>query len=127
MAYETTVPLRYDDLDTAGHVNNARYATVLEEARIDYFRDVIGDELEQVESVVARLEIDFERPLTLDADPTVSVEVTNIGETSLTIASAIRADGVCAASAETVLVAYDFEKQSPRPVPEKWRRAIRRE
>ena len=29
------VPLRYSDMDLFGHVNNARYFTFLEEARID--------------------------------------------------------------------------------------------
>ncbi|MFC6975463.1 acyl-CoA thioesterase [Halomicroarcula sp. GCM10025709] len=34
--YTTEVSVRYDDLDTYGHVNNVRYGTYLEEARIDY-------------------------------------------------------------------------------------------
>jgi acyl-CoA thioester hydrolase len=37
------VPVRYDDLDTYGHVNNATVATYCEEARIDYFREVLPE------------------------------------------------------------------------------------
>jgi len=41
MNFETEVALRFDDLDTYGHVNNVRYGTYLEEARIDYLAEAL--------------------------------------------------------------------------------------
>jgi acyl-CoA thioester hydrolase len=122
--YETTVPLRYDDLDTAGHVNNARYATLIEEARIDFFAEALGVDLREVGIVVARLEIDFERPLRFGADPTVRVGVGSVGETSLTLDYEVRKGGEPAASGETVLVSYDFAAGEPKPVPREWREEL---
>jgi len=124
MPYETRVPLRFDDFDAAGHVNNARYATLFEEARIDFFRDVLDRELREVESVVAHLEIDFREPITFGADPTVRVTVESVGETSLTLGYAVERGGKTAATGETVLVAYDFAAGEPRRVPDSWRERL---
>ena len=33
--------IRFSDLDAMGHVNNAKYLTYLEEARIDYLNNII--------------------------------------------------------------------------------------
>jgi len=40
--FQTEIPVRYSDIDSYGHVNNATYATYLEEARIDYLEAVLG-------------------------------------------------------------------------------------
>ncbi|MCH7826958.1 MAG: thioesterase family protein [Bacteroidetes bacterium] len=33
--------IRFSDLDAMGHVNNAKYLTYLEEARIDYLNNIL--------------------------------------------------------------------------------------
>jgi acyl-CoA thioester hydrolase len=59
--YTTDIEVRYRDLDTMGHVNNAVYATYLEQARMDYFRDLLGLTMDDVQGVIAHLEIDYHR------------------------------------------------------------------
>lgn len=116
--YTTTIETRYRDLDHMEHVNNAVYVTYLESARIDFFRDRIGEPIP--DAVVAHLELDFESSITLDQTVEVALGVTEIGDTSVTVGYEILADGEVAARAETTLVVLD-EDRSPRSVPERWR------
>ncbi|WP_135852908.1 acyl-CoA thioesterase [Halorussus salinus] len=119
------VDVRYRDLDTMGHVNNAVYASYFEQARVAYFDQVLDVPLRDIESVLANLEIDFLRPVEIDHDVTVAVRVLELGETSLPMAYEVRADGAVAATGETVQVAVDRETKSSKPIPESWREDIR--
>ena len=121
LIYETTVDVRYADLDTFGHVNNAASLTLCEEARLDYARDVLGTP--DPAFVVAHLDVDYVRPITAPGPVTVGVGATAVGDSSFTVASDVVRDGETAVTAETVLVAVD-EEGAPRGVPEDWRAAM---
>ncbi|WP_435115470.1 acyl-CoA thioesterase [Halolamina sp. C58] len=126
MSYETTVGVRFRDIDAMGHVNNAVYASYAEQARVDYFADVLDTDLSAVSSVLARIEIDYHRPIELDDGPvTVAVDVPRLGESSLPMTYEISdGDGNLAASVESVQVAYDRDAEESVPIPEAWREAI---
>lgn len=123
LQYETDIPVRYADQDTLGHVNNAVYATYLEEARISYFRDVLDETLTDRSMVVANLAVDFLAPVTSDS-VVVGVEVTDIGTKSFTLEYAIEARDTIAATATTVQVHIDPDTGDPKAVPEDWRTAF---
>ncbi|MFC7027408.1 acyl-CoA thioesterase [Halomicroarcula sp. GCM10025710] len=90
--FTTEVAVRYKDIDSYGHVNNVTYGTYLEEARIDYLEAVVGRENSSsllstgadggTGIVIANLEIDFERPVTMTDSVTVGVRVAGMGEKS---------------------------------------------
>ncbi|NHX36223.1 MULTISPECIES: acyl-CoA thioesterase [Halolamina] len=126
MSYETSLDVRFRDIDAMGHVNNAVYATYAEQARADYFADVLDQDLSEVSSVLARIEIDYHRPIELGDGPvTVAVSVPRLGESSLPMEYEIRtAEGELAASVESVQVAYDREAGESVPLPDAWREAI---
>ena len=58
------IKIRYDDLDTFGHVNNKAYLSYLEEARIDFHKKVFNwnGKLE-FNAVVAKIEINYLKPV----------------------------------------------------------------
>ncbi|WP_380675811.1 acyl-CoA thioesterase [Salinigranum sp. GCM10025319] len=121
--YRTTVEVRYSDLDTFGHVNNAVYATFCEEARVDYFRDVLDQGVHDVSFVVVRLEIDIERSIRDVGEAAVAVGITEFGRTSFTLGYELRYEGEVVASGESVQVAVDDDGQ-PTAVPEEWRERV---
>ncbi|UWG48246.1 Acyl-CoA thioesterase FadM [Halanaeroarchaeum sp. HSR-CO] len=123
MPYEATVPVRYSDHDTLGHVNNAAYATFLEEARFSYFLDVLEEPLTDMSMVVAHMELDFHAPVT-SRTVDIGVAVTDVGERSFTIEYAVESDGEVAVTASTVQVPIDQETGEAVPVPEQWRAAF---
>ena len=119
--YETELQVRFRDLDAMGHVNNAVYATYLEQARVDYYADVLGVGLDDIDTVLVNLEIDYRHEVTLD-DGTVTVEmgVRSIGESSVVVGYELRAGDRVAATAETTQVYVDPEAGTARPLPEDW-------
>ena len=123
--FETEVQVRYRDVDEMGHVNNAVYATYLEQARTAYFREVIGTSLAETSIVLASLSIDFRNSIKLGDEVTVALSVPKLGDSSIPMEYEIRlADGAVAATGETVQVAFDREERASRPIPEEWREAI---
>lgn len=54
MPYTADIPVRFRDLDPMKHVNNAVYATYLEQARALFYEDVVGVALSEIETVLYR-------------------------------------------------------------------------
>ena len=65
--YKHHIPLqlRFSDFDMIGHLNNSKYQTFLEEARINYFREVIETNTDNwnFNSVVSSITINFIKPI----------------------------------------------------------------
>ncbi|RKR87875.1 acyl-CoA thioester hydrolase [Micromonospora pisi] len=118
--------LRWSDLDAYGHVNNARFLTLYEEARVALM--FVGGRAWGVGSfaegvVIARHEVDYLRPVdyalgraTAEQAPTVRVElwVEEIRASRFTIGYELFDGDVLASRARSVLVPYDLEQGQPR-------------
>ena len=123
--YTVDIDVRFRDIDALGHVNNAVYATYIEQARTRYFRDVLDVDISQSSNVLASLSIDFRRPIELtDDDVTVTVELADLGRSSATMTHEIRVGDAVAAEAEATIVALDPETGEPAPIPEANRTAM---
>ena len=122
--FETTVPIRYRDLDPMGHVNNAVYATYVETAREAFFRQEVGRSLARTDAALAALSVEFHAPIRDDGAVLVETVVTDVGETSCTFDHRLRVDGDRVADAETTLVTV--ADGDPRPLPDDVREAVER-
>lgn len=122
--YETDVPVRFRDIDIAGWVHNAIYLVYVEEARIGYFDDVLGMDIQESPGAIANQEIDYAVPLTLDDEVTVGYRVSKIGGSSLTMEFEVRSNGELAAEGTVTHILLDGEG-TPRDVPEEYREKIR--
>ncbi|MFW6000198.1 MAG: acyl-CoA thioesterase [Halorubrum sp.] len=120
--YTVDIDVRFRDIDALGHVNNAVYATYVEQARTRYFRDVLEMDISQSSSVLASLSIDFRRPIELpDENVTVTVDLADLGRSSATMTHEVRVGDAVAAEAEATIVALDPETGKPAPIPEEHR------
>lgn len=120
--FDTEVRVRYRDLDTLEHVNNALYATYLEEARFRYFEHVLGVSLEEGGVVLANLTIDFARPLTRSVGTVrIACGATDLSDSSVRMGYRVYpgGDDEPVATAETVVVAV--EEGASREIPQAWR------
>ena len=123
--FTTTIDVRFRDIDAMGHVNNAVYATYLEQARVEYFAEVLGRSLDTTASVLASLSIDYRAPVELDqGSVTVAVDVPELGTSSIPMEYEIRTEEEIAATADTVQVLYDAENEESRPISSDWRGTI---
>ena len=111
--------LRFSDSDAMGHVNHARFATIFEDARIALVRSLAppGQDLTSRGVILARLEIDYVRPLEVREDPVATTaRVVRVGTSSFAIDYTLRqGDAICARGV-SVLVAYDYAAARSRPL-----------
>ena len=128
MAYEKRIEIRWSDVDAYRHVNNAVYATYLEECRDEWTGVVLGSDGDLWGFVLARVAIDFRRELTLeDKAIVVTCRPVRVGNSSVTTREEIRTlNGELSAEAEAVLVARDPDAGRSRPLTEGEREAFER-
>jgi acyl-CoA thioester hydrolase len=115
--HEKRIEIRWRDVDAFRHVNNAVYATYLEECRDELFEQVLARVGDPWAYVLARVAIDFRRELTQeDAEVVVRCAIARVGRSSVALREEIRAlDGALSAEAEAALVARDRVTGRSRP------------
>lgn len=123
-SFEVELETRFRDIDAMGHVNNAVYATFLEQSRITYVEEVAGVDLESAGLVIANLSIDYRRPIEFGQTVTVRATVPEIGTSSMPFEHEILADGELVATGETLMVHVDRETGETVPIPEAWRERV---
>jgi acyl-CoA thioester hydrolase len=126
--HEKRIEIRWRDLDGFHHVNNAVYATYLEECRDEWLARTLGEAGDVDDFVLARVAIDFRRELRQEDDAVVvRCERVRVGTSSVTLREEIRTlGGELSAEAESVLVARDRATGRSRPLGPEERAALER-
>lgn len=122
--YRYSTDVRYRDLDPRGHVNHVVYASYMEQAKGAFLEDVIGVPLDEVDTVVRSLEVDYRRSIESGRTVTVNLQVVDVGETSFSITYKLTVDDTVVATADTVSVLLDPKTGDPSPIPDRWRQRI---
>ena len=125
--HEKRIAIRWRDLDSYGHVNQAVYLTFAEEVLDDWFRTRLGREPGTIWDYVARrTTIDYRGELRLeDREAVGSAELVRLGTTSVTAKVTLSAPGGrVATELELVVVAIDGEGGPPRPLSAQERAAL---
>lgn len=124
--YSHPIEVRYGDLDPQGHLNNAKYLTYIEQARINYIRHLglwDGGSFLDIGIILADAQITYRAPIMFGQDVRVGVRVAKLGNKSLRMEYQIEEgqSGEVFATATTVQVAFDYKNGHTIPVPEHWR------
>lgn len=95
--YTTSMRVRNYHIDSYGHVNNAQYLTLLEEARTRFMED-IGSPLEGfigkgIYILVTGIDIKFKKPAVLGDQLEISVWMTHVQRTKVVFRQEIRRAG----------------------------------
>jgi acyl-CoA thioester hydrolase len=111
------VALRWSDMDAYGHVNNARFLTLFEEARVAMF--FVGARATGMTSleegiVIARHEVDYLRPVDYGDPVRIEMWVERIRVASFTVAYELFDNDVLASRALSVCVPFNLAEQHPR-------------
>jgi acyl-CoA thioester hydrolase len=122
--------VRYGDLDPQGHVNNARYLTYFEQARVGYLSRLglfLKDQsFSEIGVIIADIHIRFHEPLYWGIPVKVGVRTSKIGGKSFDVEQCVQAVDSDRLFAEgtVVLVAYDYSQHATISVPARWREII---
>jgi acyl-CoA thioester hydrolase len=127
---ETTIDVRWSDMDVLRHVNNARYLTFCESANFEWFAKVApGQGILDVPAypVLARAECDFLASVTYPASLKILTRAIRVGRSSICLEHFIRdAAGTKDFSlVHLTLVFIDRETHKAVSIPEDVRANIR--
>lgn len=125
--HTTQVKVRFNELDTYGHVNHAIYLTYFETARIEALASIdCGLDRLQADGfhlIVIDVHIRYVRPATLGHVLTVETEVTQVGTASARWRQRITRDGQPIASLE-LRGAFTDATGRPHRIPDEYRDAL---
>jgi len=127
-AFVYRLATRWSDLDLLGHVNNSRFFSFDESARLEYFAALMRDDAtfwKKSGFILARIECDFLAQLHHPAQLDVGFRIARIGRSSMNTLAGMFVDGRAVAVSRGVLVWFDYEQQKPLPVPDAVRAMIR--
>jgi len=95
--FVATLGVRWSDLDAFNHVNNSKFLTYLEEARLQWLQHVRDWFSEEAMPVLAASELQYRRPIAWPATLHIELRCTRLGNSSMTIAHRIvdAADASC--------------------------------
>jgi acyl-CoA thioester hydrolase len=135
-AYE--VSLRWSDMDVYGHVNNARFLTLYEEARVALFftgARTMGLTSFEDGIVISRHEIDYLRPVDYGMGPDgvprpsqvrIEMWVDEIRPSRFVVVYELFDSEAVASKARSVCVPFDLANQRPRRLSEPERAFLKR-
>ncbi len=111
-----SIPVRFDDLDILGHVNNVAAAAILQEARVDFNRQAgRGRHANGLRVMAVGLAIEFAAEMHHGEPIEVSTGVLSIGRTFCTLAQVARQKSRSTLYASATLVFADAT--GPTPIP----------
>ena len=125
--FVASIEVRWRDLDAFNHVNNANYLTYLEEARLQWLRQVRDWFNAESMPVLAASELNYRQPIEWPAQLQVHLYCERLGNSSLTLghrivdaadASRLYCDG------RVVLVWMNPASGKPVPLPPTIREAV---
>lgn len=123
------ISVSYGDIDAQWHVNNKMFLSYMENARFHYIQEAgLFDDSSFLELpfIVADVHIKYLAPIEYSDKVVVSMGITRIGHKSLMMEYEIASpdDNTVYATAETVMVTYDYHTKQSVPVNDDLRRCI---
>ena len=130
--FHHSIEVRYGDLDPQGHLNNAKFVTFFEQARIQYIRHLglykEGQSFMEIGVILADVHVAYRKPVEWGVPVKVGVRISKVGNKSMTVEqNVVHAEtGEVFAEGEVVMVAFDYHLGKSIPVPQEWRDAVNR-
>jgi len=124
------IEVRYGDLDPQGHLNNAKYLTYFETARIHYNTQLglftPGQSFMDVNVIMAEACVTFHKSVEYGMPIKVGVRTSKMGNKSIRMEQAIvhAESGEVLATGYIILVAFDYRNNKTIPIPDEMRKKI---
>lgn len=128
-SHRLSLAVRWGDMDALGHVNNVKFFTYDEQARLQYFEAIaaIQPGFWQTSGIIlAKIGCDFLQQLRYPARLDIGLRISRLGRSSLDTEAAMFEGERLVAVTRGTLVWFDYSQQKPVPIPEAVRDLIRR-
>lgn len=122
-----TLGVRWGDMDSFNHVNNAVYLRYLEEARVQWLAGIAGISLtDRIAPVLAASHVNYRKPIEWPHEIVVELFIEKLGNSSLTMGHRMLAaedSTVLYSDGSVVMVWIDTHTGNSVPLPEAVRNA----
>jgi len=117
--YSKEISLRFSDMDMYGHLNHAKYITLLETARTELFLDEFFELQElNILLLITHVECSYKKPVTLKDRVIIDMEFYPISRTRFEGKYVMHnGSGLIYAEAKTVLACFDANKKKSTDIP----------
>ena len=126
--HSTPVQIRFNDIDILGHVNNAVYQHYYDYARIHYFKNVLGKNVDwkKFSLILASIKIDYISPISMHDEIEVQSRVEILGNKSISMKQKLinTSTREIISTNRAVLVAYDTELIHTIEIPSEWKNKL---
>lgn len=126
--HTTSVQIRFNDLDTLGHINNSVFQQYFDLGRIAYFKNVLNEQMDwNVEGLIlASISIDFLTPIRFYDSIVVHTKINHLGNKSLKMIQDLFDETTekVAATGKSIMVSYNNTTGETLPIPGRWRKCI---
>lgn len=122
--------VRYNDIDLAGHVNNAVYHEFLDLGRTFYFKDVLGENPFSYEQnvVIVQSNTTYCKEVYLEDDIQVVTKVVRLGNKSFDMLQAILRNSDSGFELTTynitTFACMNYKSHTTQEIPAKWRKLL---
>ena len=112
--------VRFADIDSMGHVNNAIYLNYFETARMHYFGELLGEKWDWNTNgiILLRNEIDYVKPVLLNMEPLITITVEHIGNKSFRLGYVLEVKGEVFTKGTSTLVSFDYNNKQAMEIPQ---------
>jgi acyl-CoA thioester hydrolase len=125
--------VRFSDVDIMGHVNNARYLSYFEQARVAYYKKLKALDLRRMNAhtafgfIVAEIGIKFHAPAYIDETLVLSIRIAELRTRAFRMEYEIREKKTkrLIVTGYSVQVMYNYRKKRTFPIPSSLRRKIK--
>ncbi|WP_184549926.1 acyl-CoA thioesterase [Mucilaginibacter sp. FT3.2] len=126
--FKTDIPIRFSDIDSLGHVNNAVYLTYFEIARTNYWKDAIGWNWNNAGIIIGRSEINYLKQITVQDKIACYVRTIRIGNSSFDVMHVLvkvtpQGEEIVT-TGKTVCISYDYSANKSVSIPPDERRSM---
>lgn len=122
------LPVRWGDMDSIGHVNNAKFFTYDESARLDYFGALMKDDAKFWKDyglILAHIEADFIQQVKCPATLDIGFRISKLGGKSLQTLGGMFLGDQLVAVTRAVVVWFDYRVNKTLPLPDDVKAKIR--
>lgn len=124
--FSTPIQIRFSDIDGYLHVNNGIYFNYFEHSRAEFLHKRCQWDIMKIGAVVARVEMDYFRPIHLEDQVSALVKCIKVGNTSFVLEQYLVGDSetektLIFAKCTCTMISVDMKTMKPTPVPELYR------
>jgi acyl-CoA thioester hydrolase len=127
MTHITYVTVRFCETDALGHVNNTSYFVYLEDARIQFFKELRAEtNIAKWCFIVASTKCDFLNQAYFDQCIKIETNISKIGNKSFQMVHRMSdaKTGTLIALGEATIVYFNFQLQKSEPIPKHLREKL---